>query len=71
MTPLEKRRILDIDRQLRALRAEHRRSVESWKVFHRLRRDIEELSKILEDERDSLAQGQLMLPVPLGTKVSA
>lgn len=53
----------EIETQLRELRAEHRRALDSWKTFHRLKLDIETLSKILVDEKDALAQGQLMFPV--------
>lgn len=59
----------EIETQLRELKFEHRRALDSWKTFHRLKLDIETLSKLLAEERDLLAQGQLMFPVEHSTKI--
>lgn len=63
MARLEKRRMKEIETQLSELRFEHRRAIDSWKTFHRLRLDIEALSKILQDEKESIQQGQLIFEV--------
>ncbi len=60
----EIRRIREIDRRAKRLKRRHQSVYDRWARINKERMDLAYELRLLEEERDTLNQGQLIMPMP-------